>query len=133
VASRSGCSKIDLTRVAIIGQLALGIRVARLAMKCVRHRCQEASLSTAEMTCSTPLSPRATRERRKGPFPELGDLGVEVGGHATHLGLGEPVDAHCFDQVIDPASRHAFDVGPTITATRACSARRRGTSSQSGR
>ena len=45
-------------------------------MKCVRQRCQEASASTAamavlmppcasEMTSSTPLSPRATRLRKK--------------------------------------------------------------------
>ena len=35
VASRSGCSKIERTRVAIIGQFAFGTLVARLAMKWV--------------------------------------------------------------------------------------------------
>ena len=68
VASRSGCSKIERTKVAIMGQLALGTREARLAMKWVRHRCQDASASTAamaalippwasEMTSSTPGGP----------------------------------------------------------------------------
>ena len=75
VASRSGCSKIERTRVAIMGQDVFGTRDAKFAMKCVRHLCHEASARTAamaalmppwasEMTRSTPDSPRATSERR---------------------------------------------------------------------
>jgi hypothetical protein len=77
VLSRSGWSKIDRTRVAIIGQVALVDPGGQ-----VRHEVGPAPLpglaseSTAamaalmppwasEMTSSTPLSPRATRERRK--------------------------------------------------------------------
>ena len=58
-----------------MGQLPLATREARLAMKWVRQRCQEASAKTFEMaalmppwaseiTSSTPLSPRATRARK---------------------------------------------------------------------
>ena len=75
MASRSACSKMERTKVAIMGQLSLGTREAKLAIKCVRQRCQEASDRTvamaaltppwaSEITSSTPARPRATRPRR---------------------------------------------------------------------
>ena len=54
VESRSGCSKIERTSVAIIGQLAFGTLVARLAMKWVRQRCHDASPSTAAIAALMP-------------------------------------------------------------------------------
>jgi hypothetical protein len=42
------------TNVAIIGQFAFGTLVARLAMKWVRHRCHDASPSTAAIAALMP-------------------------------------------------------------------------------
>ncbi len=69
-------------QVAIIGQLALGTREARLAMKWVRQRCQDASAKTAamaalippwasEMTSSTPRAPGPPGRRGRPPVSSV--------------------------------------------------------------
>jgi len=98
VASWSGCSKIERAKVAIMGQLA---REARLAMKCVRHRRQDASVSTvamaglmppwaSEVTSSTPDRPRATSEPRNSVDAAVSSLGheVETDDFPAPLGVG---------------------------------------------
>ncbi len=47
----------------------------------------------------------------QGALPELGHHGVELGGEAGHLGLGDPLDADGLDQVVDPPGRHPGHVG----------------------
>src|SRR5262245_1217969 len=71
----SGCAKIVRTTAATASRAALGTRARRLRMKCTRHRCQLAPVSTvatarlrpsgaSEITNRTPRSPRATSPRR---------------------------------------------------------------------
>jgi hypothetical protein len=55
----------------------------------------------------------AVGARVERALPELVHLGVELGGHPGHLGLGDPLDAHGLDQVVDPAGGHALHVGLT--------------------
>ena len=43
--------------------------------------------------------------------PERGHLGVELSRHAGHLRAADALDAHGFDQVVDPAGGHPLDVG----------------------
>jgi hypothetical protein len=54
VASRSGYSKIERTRVAIMGHDVFATRDAKLAMKWVLQRCHEASDNTAAMAALMP-------------------------------------------------------------------------------
>ena len=62
--------------------------------------------------CVKRVHPNVTiRSTVQGPVPEGGHLGVELGRHTGDLRAGDPVDAHGFDQVIDPAGGHALDIG----------------------
>jgi hypothetical protein len=85
VASRSGCSKTERTKVATIDQFPFEILEAKLAIKCDRQRCQVAPDSTvaiaafippwaSEITNSTPARPRATRERRNSVHPAVSSV-----------------------------------------------------------
>ena len=59
VASRSACSNIERTKVAIIGQLSFGTLDARLAMKCVlcrpRHKTHYADVRVMPTWTEVPL------------------------------------------------------------------------------
>jgi hypothetical protein len=74
------------------------------------------------------------RSALERPGAEVLDDLVEALGEPGDLALAHPLDAELLHQLLDPPGRDAGEVGiSAITDTKACSARRRGSSSQSGK
>ncbi|GAA0711499.1 hypothetical protein GCM10010199_08940 [Dactylosporangium roseum] len=71
--------------------------------------------------------------RVQGPGAERLDLRVQMGGHLRDLAARQRGDAELLDEFLHPPGRDPSRYAVATTDTRACSARRRWVSSQSGK
>src|SRR5206468_3596289 len=118
-ASASSWAKAVPIKAATTRRPCLPACASALRMKWTRQRCQVACKTLAmaafspswasEMTSLTPRRPRLASLRRKSV--EKGrDLAVDLGTQPADLALGDAGHAHCLDQFVDRAGRHALDV-----------------------